>query len=235
MTEDRLGPFEVNDIYNINNVDGLKQLPDKCIDLIFTDGVNHPTASFPWLEQLDRALKPGGQIYQPSSTPQKLDNTTGVSYADYSAQGWTEMYAYFGFRGIDRVVCHDRGSPNPSSHYIWLIFVREKDTFHLSDRAIFISCPSRFDLSDEIKGMGRPPAEYFWMIRQSSKVGDIILDIHAGSASCGVMALSMGRKYIGFENNDFGPGIYETGKRNLDAAKKILSEGGEAVKISDLL
>lgn len=61
----------------------------------------------------------------------------------------------------------------------------------------------------------KPIRLYNWIMNRYAKPGDVILDTHAGSASCLIAARETGHKYVGFEIN---PGYYEKAKKRLDAA-----------------
>lgn len=62
----------------------------------------------------------------------------------------------------------------------------------------------------------KPVALYKWCISNFAKPGDIILDTHAGSASCLIAAHETGHKYVGFE---IDPTYYHMAKERLDQAE----------------
>lgn len=227
MKSKTLGEFELDKVHLINNLEGLDKLPDKSVHFVFTDGPGHATTSLRWLSKLYRVLHDNGVIYQPTPTPQRIDNYLDNEYTNYSAQSWMDVYSFFGFYQLDRIVARDPNTKNKQSHFLWTVFMKQGSfTFLRDDRCIFLNFP-KSRLSKDISEMGRSPEEYRAMIRQGMCNPDIdyvVLDIHAGSGACGVAALELGVKYIGFEDDSFGVGICEQANERLDKVKEKLKK-----------
>jgi len=227
-----LDKFELNKIHKIDNVVGIDKLPDKSIDVVFTDGPCHATSSLPWLYRLHRVMKDTGIIYQPTPTTQRVGRYKETEYTDYSAQSWLDVYLFFGFCQLDKIVSRNRGAEDPLSHYLWVLFVKKGFYTLLRDnRAVFLNYPIDGGLSKEIKGMGRSVEEYSALIEQTLvQKNMVILDIHAGSGSCGVAALELastypgGLDYLGFENDTYGEGICDQANERLDKVKGKLKK-----------
>ena len=58
-------------------------------------------------------------------------------------------------------------------------------------------------------------------ILQTSKPGDVVMDIFSGTATVGEVAILLGRKYVGYE---FNPNHNEIQTKRLDDAIKVYNE-----------
>ena len=92
------------------------------------------------------------------------------------------------------------------AEYAWTSFNDNAKVFEFSA----VGIPGRFHPTQ------KPVELYKWILETYSKPGDIILDTHAGSASCLVACRETGHKYVGFEIDEE---YYRMAKERLDAAE----------------
>jgi len=76
---------------------------------------------------------------------------------------------------------------------------------------------------DRIHPTQKPVALYKWLLTNYAKQGDKILDTHVGSASSLIACYNYGFEYIGFE---IDPDYYKAAKERLEAVKNQVSMFG---------
>lgn len=208
--------------YNIDCMEGMKDIPNDTIDLTLTD--------IPYEEV--NSNRTGGNIRQIKKGDADV-NTFHLH--DFLNEVWritkgtiiifcgigqvSEIYSYFReTTGTVRQLIWEKSNPSPMNG----------DKIYLSgiENAIWIKKPkATFNAFCEntvfrypVGGGDIHPTEknhrlISRLIGDNSNVGDIVFDPCAGSASTLLMARKLGRKYIGFELN---PNYYEKAKNRLD-------------------
>lgn len=81
---------------------------------------------------------------------------------------------------------------------------------------VFEAAPQGTAAEQRFHPTQKPVRLYNWCINLFAKPGDVILDTHAGSASCLIAAHETGHKYVGFE---IDPDYYKKAKARLKAAE----------------
>lgn len=215
-----LNKDEINRIYNLDNIEGMKLIPDKSFDLAIVDppyGINAPNMSMgsnksrkngnTGISTAERLKK--GRLNQGAS---KLKNRNlqvmeiGWDYKQPSPEYFNELFRvsknqiiwggnYFDLHPTRCVVCWDKVQPwdNFSQwEMAWTSFNKPAALFRFSNRG---------GANDEkkIHPTQKPVQLYKWLLSKYAKPGDKILDTHLGSASSIIACIDMGFEYMGFE------------------------------------
>lgn len=202
--------MEVNKIYNMDCLEGMRTLPEKSVDLIITDppyGIayssnyrkkkfdvvdNDDITNVAWLIYASRLLKPNGAIY---------------CFTRWDVVGkWKSMFEFFGLKVKNCIVWDKeltgmgdlKGAYAPC-HEIILYVSRNQ---HILRRGR----PRDLIRIKRITGIRKHPTEkppelIRELILNSSDEGDLILDPFVGSGTTAVASVNTKRKFIGFEIN----------------------------------
>jgi len=183
--------LDLNKIYCMDCLDGMREIPDKSIDLVITD----PPYG------IGMANNPIRQMYERN----KWDsNTPTQNYFD-------ELFRI----SKDQIVCGGNYYPLPVSRG-WIFWYKHQPVENLADGELIwtsfdkiIRC---FDypytnvwegngqrLEKNIHPTQKPVKLFEWIIKNYAKEGDVICDPFFGSGSCLVAAVRMGHPFIGFE------------------------------------
>lgn len=193
--------LELNKLYLMDCMEGMKQFPDKYFELAIVDP--------PYFEEYGKEIFPGSAV-----------STTGIKRHRYKSNNWSvPTQEYF-----DELV---RVSKN---QIIWgfnyydikymgsgrIIWDKENDSSNFSNCEIaYCSLHKRVrifrymwngmfqgDMKNKetrIHPTHKPVALYAWILKKYAKQGDKILDTHVGSASSLIACYNYGFDYIGFE------------------------------------
>ena len=183
--------LELNKLYNMDCMEGMKQFPDKYFELAIVDppyGINfakkHTGRGWIVRESKDWDKKiPDKAYFEELFRISKNQIIWGGNYFTEHlrpSMGW---------------VFWDKGQRNFSladGELAWTSF----------DRALRVFDYSRAKLNltrEKFHPTEKPVALYKWLLKNYAKPGDKILDTHVGSASSLIACYDMGFDYIGFE------------------------------------
>ena len=215
----------MNELYNMDCMEGMKQFPDKYFDLAIVDPPYGIGAS------------------EKNSTNKKQSRKSATNSTDYGNQRWddsipTEEY----FKELFRV---------SKQQIIWGVNYYPFD-FLTGGRIYWNKCVTMPTYSDgeiaycslinsvksvtiawhgmiqqdmknkeiRIHPTQKPVKLYEWLLQNYAKEGDKILDTHVGSASSLIACHNYGFEYIGFE---IDKEYYEKAKERLEAVKAQVS------------
>lgn len=201
--------MKLNKIYNEDCLEGMKQIPDKYIDLVVTDppyciGTTSNGCKGNWndnnlirpffdtyFKELKRVCKTTAQLYintdwrtYPFLYPimQKYFNIKNLIVWDYE---WIKAGNYYRF-----------------SHEFIIYAVCEsctKRTFNSGERDVWRIRPINFTSKSKLHNAQKPIELVKKMILNSSKENDIVLDTFSGSGTTATACKALNRNYIGFE------------------------------------
>ena len=182
--------LELNKLYNMDCMEGMKQFPDKYFELAIVDP--------PYGIGATR----GGN----GSRRKMYDRSNSNAWDDEppKKEYWEELFRvsinqiifgmnYFQLSPCKHFIVWDKLQPDgvtfAQAELIWTSFrgtskiirlrsIGQKDRFHPTQK---------------------PVALYKWLLKNYAKPGDKILDTHVGSASSLIACYDMGFEYIGFE------------------------------------
>ena len=189
--------MELNRLYNMDCMEGMKQFPDKYFDLAIVDppyGIGIDGQK----ESINKNPKHNRKHHD------KKNWDSAVPSADY-------------FRELERVsvnqviwganyfVPHlEKGTKG------WIVWDKGQHGLTMSDCELAYSSfdkPTRVVIINRVELMKdgtvhptqKPVKLYKWLLRHYAKPGDKILDTHVGSASSLIACHQMGFQYVGFE------------------------------------
>ena len=210
--------LELNRIYNMDCLEGLKLIPDKSIDLVVTD----PPYRF--------ENKGGGFYAHNKSTRrlylQKLDDIKCTTFqpVEFLEVLKPKMKVFYGYFFCNKFLITDyvnwakknkynfdllvMGKTNPipayNSHHLsdleYIVMIREKGSYFSKHNRL--DDYRKFYLTNCRKGVhpAEKPVELIERyIRVSSQENDLILDPFMGSGTTAVACINTGRNFIGFE------------------------------------
>ena len=190
--------------YNMDCLQAMRQMPDKCFDLAVVDppyGIGESGA-----KNHTRGLLARPTDYKAFSGEDK-EPPPGEYFQELMRVAKNQVI--FGANHFaDRL-------PNPSSS-CWLVWDKENDATDFADCELaWTSFPSavrifRFRWNGMLQGdmknketrihpTQKPVALYRWIFQHYAKPGDRILDTHLGSGSSRIAAYDAGLDFVGFE------------------------------------
>lgn len=199
--------MELNKIYNMDCLEGMKEIPDKYFDLAIVDppygiGANKEKAHNGWkdygVKQWDNET-PKKEYFDELFRVSKNQIIWGANYMIenlYSSQGW---------------IFWDKGQRNFSladGELAWSSF----------NKALRVFTFSRGKLLQErgIHPTQKPIALYEWLLTKYANKGDKILDTHVGSASSLIACHNLDFEYMGFELDE---DYYKLALKRLNGVK----------------
>lgn len=214
--------YEPNHIYNVDSYQAIKNIPDKSVDLIYTD--------IPYLYQetksLERKSKTAKDIIKKAKELADISNGIDYSILDEFCRICKRIYIYvwcskmqlldimnyFTAKGcfIDLLVwC--KTNPQPSMHNVWLpdveycLCIREKgcklnDGYELKSK-FYVSGINQYDKKLFNHPTIKPLDLVARHILHSTQPGDLVFDPFIGSGTTAVACKEHNRKYLGFEIN----------------------------------
>jgi len=230
--------LELNQLYNMDCMEGMKQFPDKYFKLAVVDppyGINAPNMSmgtnknrtkggYP-AESVASRMKKGrlnagaGKLKNRALNQMNCDwdyNPPGKEYFDELFRVSENQIIwggnYFDLPPTRGIICWDKLQP-------WENFSQWEMAWTSFDcpAAIFrYSNTGGANAETKIHPIQKPVQLYTWTLSKFAKKGSIILDTHAGSASCLVACEEMGFQYIGFEIDKH---YYELANKRLQDSK----------------
>lgn len=180
--------LELNNLYNMDCLQGMKQFPDKYFELAIVDppyGIN--------VNQMNMG---GRSTVKP--TDKKWDNKIpDKEYFDELFRVSKEQIIwggnYFPLRPSRCFVIWDKGEMMygrsfAECEYAWVSIDKSAKIYKLNPTQL-----------DRIHPTQKPIKLYKWLLKNYAKDGDKILDTHVGSASSLIACYQMNFEYIGFE------------------------------------
>lgn len=217
--------LELNKLYNMDCMDGMKEFPDKYFDLAIVDppygggssqngnverknGLQGGHADF---EQRNRSRfggrfdnyhiskQDGGQIFQEVSPIKHWDVAPTKEYFNELARISKNQIIWGG---------NYFNLPPTRCFLIWRKLTISEDFSmamceyawtSFNDNAKIFECAPQGNKEKRFHPTQKPIALYHWIISRYAKDGDKILDTHAGSGSCLIAAHDTGHEFMGFE------------------------------------
>lgn len=179
--------LELNRIYNMDCMEGMKQFPDKYFELAIVD----PPYGI--------GINSSGRLGHYGGKGKKWDDKTP------NDEYFKELYRvsqnqiiwggnYFNLPPTRCFCIWDKKQPEnvtfASCEFAWTSFNESAKTFYMSP----MNCPE-----NRIHPTQKPTALYKWLLNKYAKKGDKILDTHLGSGSSVIACYDLGFEYIGFE------------------------------------
>ena len=199
--------MELKGFYNMDCMEGMKQIPDKYFELAIVDppyrDQNQPTKDM-----------------RASGSMKSLEGRPTEEY-------WQELYRV----SVNQIIwgANNFQLPQFKGFVVWEKGIPENFTMSMAEIASLsegletISKIYKCRASgqgDRIHPTQKPVALYKWLLTNYAKPGDKILDTHVGSASSLIACHDLGFEYLGFE---IDPDYYAKAKERLEAHKAQLN------------
>ena len=202
--------LELNKLYNMDCMEGMKQFPDKYFELAIVDPpYGLPKDSTHGRGKLkNRILNNGSlELWDKQPPPEYFEELRRVSVNQIIWGG-----NYFDLPPTRGIICWDKCQPweNFSQwEMAWTSFSKPAALFKFDNRT-----------KDKIHPTQKPVELYKWLLSKFAKPGDKILDTHVGSASSLIACYEYGFDFIGFEiDKDY----YEAAQKRLQAVMPQVS------------
>ena len=210
--------LEINKIYNIDCMEGIKLLDDKSIDLVIIDppyklDLNKVKNTNNYSRYANELLqmKNGFDLKILDLLIEKMKKINMYIYC--SKRQIQELLEYFSKKNCNyEVLTWHKQNPSPLTNNVYLpdteyvIFAREKGVRlygnYYTKRKYYISGVNQIDKKKYHHPTIKPLKFIEYHIENSSKEGDLILDCFAGSGTTLVGAINKKRNFIGFEINE---------------------------------
>ena len=180
--------MELKGFYNIDCMEGMKQIPDKYFDLAIVDppyGID--------INSSGRLGHYGGKGKTWDSDIPSDEYFIELQRVSNHQIIWGGNY--FKLKPTRCFLIWDKQQPEgvsfASCEYAWTSFDESAKTFYLR--------PIGIDGGDRIHPTQKPIMLYKWILTKYAKPGDKILDTHVGSASSLIACYDLGFEYLGFE------------------------------------
>lgn len=234
--------WERNQLFNEDCLEGMKRLPDNCVDLVLTsppydniEGSGYSKAQKDILflktysdflnkalEEVHRVLKPTGHFFlnmKHSTLNKKLYTCHWIEFLEGFKKFEMKSYIIWKYSG-------SFDSTFKRYHLDYEIFYHlaksDDISFNINGEKDPLTSvwyiPHAIPKEDRIHPVQMPEAVAEKIIRQCTNKGDLVLDIFGGSGTSLVVAKKMERNYVGFELN---PSHYE------NALKRLMKTKGE--------
>jgi len=195
-------------VYNVDCLEGLKELSDECIDLIITDppyGISYSSNSAKGADYKERY---------------NTDWDKDFNFSDYYSELWrvlkedSYMYVWGRFEnyetmkalGMNRVLIWDKDHNSMGDLEDWgigfeLVYVFKKGRPKLRGKRVNgvfrIQHPGFFEKT--LHPTQKPTSVIRYLIEKSSDIGDIVLDAFMGSGTTAMACKQTDRRFIGYE------------------------------------
>ena len=210
--------LEINKIYNIDCMEGIKLLDDKSIDLVVIDppyklNLNKIKSTISLNNYANEllGLKDGFDLKVLDLLIPKMKKINIYIYC--SKRQIQELLDYFINKGCNyEVLTWHKQNPSPliNNNYLpdteYVVYAREKGVKlygnYYTKHKYYISGTNQVDKKKYKHPTIKPMPFIENHIENSSKIGDVVLDCFAGSGTTLVGAINKGRRFIGFEINE---------------------------------
>ena len=205
--------MELKGFYNMDCMEGMKEIPDKYFDLAIVD-------------------PPYGININHNMGRRKGDKDSSYKKVEWDSLPPQEDYFKELFRVSKNQIVWGANhfmesiNLNSSCWVVWDKLFSEEVSFASVELAwtSFASVAKRYRMSsqqpDRIHPTQKPVALYHWLLNNYAKEGDKILDTHVGSASSLIACHDMDFEYLGFELDE---DYYRMASERLEAHKAQLS------------
>ncbi len=210
--------MELNGFFNLDCIEGIKQIPDKYFDLAIVDppyGLDVGNMNM-GIGKGKRASKIENRKWKPKNwdtdapPPHYFNDLFRVSKNQIIWGG-----NYFDLKPCKNFVIWDKEIPEGLSfadcEMAWTSFNNSPKIFR---RSVYIGKSERFHPTQ------KPVALYKWLLKNYAKPGDKILDTHVGSASSLIACHDLGFEYLGFE---LDPDYFKMATERLETHKSQLN------------
>ncbi len=205
--------LKMNELYNMDCMEGMKQFPDKYFELAIVD----PPYGI-------------GDKFKGGATGK-------MNFNEIVRKGWDDAPSKEYFAELFRVSKNQIiwggnyfGLPPTRCFIVWDKLISEDFSLAMAEMAwtSFDKLAKIFRMAtpkdgSKIHPTQKPIALYKWLLKNYAKEGDKILDTHVGSASSLIACHDYGFEYIGFE---IDPDYYKAAKERLEAVKNQVSMFG---------
>lgn len=187
--------METNKIYHIDAIEGMRKLDSNSIDLVLTDppyGVDleydeYEDSSESWFELMNKAIPEMKRVGKMAIFP----------CARIARMEW-----YYKNYPPDWLIIWYKGSPGQRSYIGFndyephMVYGKTRNDLAMHD---FFQTRSSHANGTFNHPCPKPKEWANWLIKKSTKKGDLILDPFVGSGTVTRVAKSLDRKYIGFD------------------------------------
>jgi site-specific DNA-methyltransferase (adenine-specific) len=218
--------FELNKIYNLDCMEGMKQIPDKYFELAIVDppyfkGPNKRQYYGRRINKLNIKRRdyseikgwdiPNEQYFKELLRVSKNQIIWGINYYDfYLGPGriiWDKVNGASSYSDCEIAYCSTHDSTR-LFRYMWNGMNQGKS---INEGHIMQGDKSKNE--KRIHSTQKPVNLYKWQLMNYAKPGDKILDTHVGSASSLVACYEMGFDFLGFE---LDKNMYELASNRLE-------------------
>ena len=182
--------------YNLDCMKGMKEIPDKYFDLAIVDP--------PYRDEEENDANQCGRYYNGSRKKFISGGKPGPEYFKelYRVSKNQIIWGANNFSGL---------IPPFKGFIVWRkLSISENFNMSMAEIAslseglgtiskVYEQAPQGTQKEKRIHPTQKPVSLYKWILANYSKAGDMILDTHAGSASCLIACEDIGRKYLAFE------------------------------------
>ena len=196
--------LELNKIYNMDCMEGMKQFPDKYFELAIVDppygigfGEFNRTNKDAWGNRYKANKYKNGKWDDAIPDDAYFKELKRVSKNQIVWGG--NYFPYLWKKGCKCFIFWYKGNPVPNfsdGELAWTSFNKVARQF---DYRYYGNLEGDSSASEKIHPTQKPVALYEWLLRNYAKPGDKILDTHVGSASSLIACHNLGFDYIGFE------------------------------------
>lgn len=206
--------FELNKLYNIDCMEGMKLIPDKYFDLAIVDppyftgpnkrkfygrNINKLKIRRKNYEPIESWDIPSKEYFEELKRISKNQIVWGINYFDYYLGPgliiWDKVNGESTFSDCEVAYC-SMHNKTKMFRYMWNGMMQGKS---ISEGHIMQGDKSRNEV--RIHPTQKPVNLYKWILLNYAKQGDKILDTHVGSASSLVACYEMGYEFLGFEKD----------------------------------
>ena len=219
--------MELDKIYNMDCLEGMKQIPDGSVDLVLTDipygEVNREDNGLRTLTK-DAADIETFNLCELTKT--LCAKTKGSIYMFCGINQVSDIRRTMTAEGLStRLVVWEKTNPSPmNGEYMWLSGVeccvygkKSGATFNLRCKNSVLRYPCG---EHDIHPTQKPVDMFRYLIQASSNENDLVLDPFMGSGTTAVACIREKRHFIGFElNADY----YDKACKRIDAVQRQLT------------
>lgn len=224
--------LQLNKIYNLECIEGMKQIPDKSVDFILCD-LPYGTTKAPWdavipfdllWEQYKRIIKDNAAIVLTASQPFTTDLINSNRKWFRYEWIWKKGEHTTGFQNANRMPLKNHENvlvfykklptynPQGVMHIKPKIIQRKEVTEllngeslkkkHVVKRTNYPKSIVNFPRQKGFHSTQKPVDLFEYLIRTYTNEGDLVLDNCMGSGTTAIAALNSNRNFIGFEMNE---------------------------------
>ena len=207
--------LELNRLYNMDCMDGMKQFPDKFFELAICDPPYGIGANKMQLGNGKRKVFRGSDDWD--KEPPNAEYFAELMRVSKNQVIWGANH-FISLIPFDSScwVFWDKGTGNNDFADGELAWTSFKTTVRKYFKSWVGANAKERDESDRIHPTQKPVALYKWLLMNYAKPGDKILDTHVGSASSLIACYDMRFDYIGFEiDKDY----YEAAQKRIEVVK----------------